>query len=461
MNAGKPGFNTQLLHIYAQDGPQYRFLATTADIAVYGGAAGGGKTYALLLDPMRKSDVPGFTAVIFRRTTEQVRNEGGLWDESQNVYGRFIAKVSPARLSWKFASGASIRFRHLQHEKDRFQYQGAQFAYIGFDELTHFTERQFFYLLSRNRSLCGVKPYVRATTNPDANSWVKRFLAPWVDKSFVNPASCGELRWFVRDGGQILWVPEGTGDAKSVTFIRASLTDNRILMEKDPGYLANLKALAWVDRRRLLEGDWDVVEGGNMFRREWFEILAVPPAEMRVCRNWDLAATRSAPGKDPDWTVGVLLGRSKPGFIILDVQRVRATPSSVESLIRQCAEADRARFGHVMTRMEQEPGSSGKAVVDRYAREVLAGFDFAGVPSTGSKADRARPLSAQSEAGNVKLLAGHWNHDFLNELCAFPTPDVHDDQVDAVSGALQALTLGVPFGAAYGGSRVRLDGYRF
>ena len=444
-------------YIRPQPGAQQVFLATTADIAVYGGAAGGGKTYALLLDPLRYFHFPRFGGVIFRRTMEQVRSVGGLWDESLEIYSSAALPLQ-SRLAWQFPNESTLRFRHLQHEKDKLQYQGAQFAYLGFDELTHFSESQFFYLLSRNRSTCGVLPYVRATTNPDANSWVRRFLAPWVDGQFLHPAASGEVRWFKRDGGQIVWVERGAEDAKSLTFVRATLADNQILTLKDPGYLANLKALSWVDRRRLLDGDWDIVESGNMFRREWFEVLKVAPAGMRFCRYWDLAATRNQPGRDPDFTVGALLGRTRDNlFVVVDVQRVRTTPSGVERLIAQTAEIDRSSFGHVMIRMEQEPGSSGVNVIDRYLRFVLLGFDFCGIRSSGQKSDRARPLSAQSEAGNVKLLIGPWNNDFLNELCAFPTPNVHDDQVDAASGALQNLTAERPFTPAHGGNSLKLE----
>lgn len=445
--------------IRPQPGPQTAFLSSPADIAVYGGSAGGGKTFALLLEPLRHVGNPRFGGAIFRRTLDQVRTEGGLWDESGRLYPLLGAQANLQMLRWRFRSGASLRFEHLQHEKDKYQYQGAQFAYLAFDELTHFTESQFFYMLSRNRSTCGVRPYVRATTNPDANSWVKRFLAPWVDARHPEPVASGELRWFVRDGGQILWVPAETPDAKSVTFVRASVFDNRILLERDPGYLANLKALALVDRRRLLDGDWEIVEAGNLFRREWFEIIESTPAGLRLCRHWDLAATAPRPGRDPDWTAGVLMGRDRDGrFTVIDVQRARVTPGKVEALVRQTAEVDRARFGAVAVRLEQEPGSSGLATIDRYRRLVLGGFDFRGVPSTGSKAERARPLAAQAEAGNVRLVRGAWNHELLNELSLFPSPEAHDDQVDAAAGAIECLSRSVPFHAVAGGKGVGLRG---
>lgn len=419
-------------------------MASSADIAVYGGSAGGGKTWALLLEALRHASNPNFGAVVFRRTCPQITNEGGLWDESERLYPLAGASSRLTTLQWIFPSGAKVKFAHLQYEDDKLTWQGAQIPLLAFDELTHFSESQFFYLLSRNRSTCGVRPYVRATTNPDALSWVKTFLAPWLDARHQDPAASGELRWFVRDGGNILWVPQGTPDAKSVTFVRASVYDNRILLAKDPGYLANLKALSLVDRKRLLDGDWEVVEGGNLFQRGWFgDPLEAVPAGLRLVRYWDLAATEAKPGTDPDWTAGALAGKDAEGrFYLLDIQRTRETPAGVEALIRQTAHLDKQRYGAVDIWMEQEPGASGVNTIDHYRRKVLSGFTFRGSRSTGSKSERARPLSAQAEAGNVKLIAGTWNHDFLNEASAFPTDGVHDDQVDAVSGAVEKLAAG-------------------
>jgi predicted phage terminase large subunit-like protein len=356
---------------------------------------------------------------------------------AQEIYPLFLGRGREDRLDWTFPSGATVQFDSLQYEKDKLQFQGAQICALGFDELTHFTQSQFFYLLSRNRSTCGIPPYVRATTNPDATSWVKKFLAPWLDKEFPDPAASGDVRWFTRVGGQILWVPEGTPHAKSVTFVRASLFDNPKLLKADPGYLANLMALSLVDRQRLLDGDWDAVEGGNFFAAEWFTIVDAAPAEARRVRYWDLAGTEAKGNDDPDYTVGVLLSRTADGLVTVeDVQRVRERPLGVERLVRSVAERDGVS---VPIRMEQEPGSSGVAVIDRFTRAVLAGWDYRGVRSTGDKAERAKPFSAQCEAGNVRLLRGAWNTDFLNELAMFPTPGTHDDQVDAASGAFREL----------------------
>lgn len=427
----------QILRLAPQPGPQTQFLSSPADIAIYGGAAGGGKTYAILLEFLRHVKNPGFGAVIFRRTSEQVRMEGGLWDESQKIYPYLGARGKEMRLEWDFPSGARIRFDSLQYEKDKLQFQGAQICGLGLDELTHFTESQFFYLLSRNRSTCGVRPYIRATTNPDATSWVKGFLAPWLEPGHSLAAASGEIRYLERDAGLIHWHTQPGEGRKSVTFIRSTVFDNQILLSRDPGYLANLKSLNLVDRKRLLDGDWDVVEGGNLFKPEWFSVVQSPPKAAAQVRYWDLAATKPKPGRDPDYTVGVLMARTDDGSLwVVDVRRMRESPLAVERLIHQAAMVDGES---VAIRMEQEPGSAGVGVIDRYRRQVLAGFDFAGVRSTGDKTARAKPLSALAEAGHVSLVRGEWNLDFLNELALFPTAGAHDDQVDAASGAFREL----------------------
>lgn len=160
-----------------QKGPQERFLATPADICIYGGAAGGGKTFGLLLEPLRHMKNKDFNSIIFRRDYTQVTSPGGLWDSSKKIYSyvKGCYPLKTPKLHWNFQSGASVNFAHLGNDEDCLSWQGSQVTMIGFDELTHFSEYQFFYMLSRNRTDSGVAPYVRATCNPDADSWVAEF----------------------------------------------------------------------------------------------------------------------------------------------------------------------------------------------------------------------------------------------------------------------------------------------
>lgn len=265
-----------------QAGAQESFIHSDADIAIYGGAAGGGKSWALLYESMRYADVSGYGAVIFRRTSPQIRNEGGLWDESQEMFLDRGGVPLESTLTWKFpVFGTKIKFAHLEYDKTRHDWQGSQIPFIGFDELTHFTEKQFFYMLSRNRSVCGVKPYIRATTNPSSSSWVRQLVDWWIDPKtgLAIESRSGVVRYFIRLAGKLHFTDspeemrEQFGDDiefKSLTFIKASISDNKILMEKDPAYLANLRALPDVERQQLEDGNWNAEPEGDIYKSELF-----------------------------------------------------------------------------------------------------------------------------------------------------------------------------------------------
>ena len=193
--------------IQPQPGPQYEFLSNKADIVIYGGAAGSGKTYALLLEALWHYDNPKFNCAIFRKNANQIRNPGGLLSESQELYRDFGGNLRESIMEWDFPSGAIIKFAHLDLERDKYSWQGSQLCLIGFDELCHFSWGQFVYMLSRNRSTCGVKPYIRATCNPDSESWVRRFIDWWIDPEtgYAIQERSGKIRWFIIRGDETYW----------------------------------------------------------------------------------------------------------------------------------------------------------------------------------------------------------------------------------------------------------------
>ena len=323
-----------------QAGPQTAFMSSPADIIIYGGAAGGGKTYALLLEALRHKDVKGFGAVIFRHNYNQITAEGGLWDASQKIFGQ-VPDAHPRKspkLHWKFDGGSKLNFAHIEREDDLQSWQGTEIAYIGFDELTHFTKHQFLYMLSRNRSTCGVKPYVRATCNPDVDSWVAEFISWWIDQDtgYPIPERSGQIRWMVNINDVISWFPtreEGIRFAieqgiepktaeklsKSVTFIASKLEDNKVLMENDPGYIANLLAMTEVDKERLLKGNWKIkAAAGKYFLRSQVRMIDRLPNDIIMwCRAWDLAATDEDEDGDADFTAGVLMGLRRTGTVVV------------------------------------------------------------------------------------------------------------------------------------------------
>lgn len=448
----------ETVDIRPQAGPQERFLSSPADIVIYGGAAGGGKSWGLLLEPLRHVTTNHqFSAVFFRRNTTQIRNPGGLWDESRTLYPLAGARPLKAVLEWRWPFGGLVKFAHLEHESTVYDWQGAQIPLICFDELTHFTKSQFFYMLSRNRSTCGVKPYIRATTNPDADSWVREFIAWWVDAEtgMPIPERSGVIRWFVRISDTIVWgdsreeIVERYGDPslpvdhadqaqpKSVTFIAAKLDDNAILLKKDPGYKANLMAQNAVERARLLGGNWKIrPAAGLYFKREWVKIVDAAPVDMDVVRYWDLAATEKTDSNDPDWTVGLKLGRSRSTrrYTVMHAVRMQESPSRVRASVKNTASADGAA---VRVGLPQDPGQAGKDQAQDYVSK-LSGFTAQTRRESGQKVVRFGPFSAQCEAGNVDFLRGAWNEAVLDSLEAFPDA-AHDDDADACSGAFAML----------------------
>jgi predicted phage terminase large subunit-like protein len=258
---------------------------------------------------------------------------------------------------------------------------------------------------------------MRAGTNPGGpgHDWVhNRFIQTWVEHGKTNPPNAQRH------------------------FYPATIADNRHL--DGATYRQNLELLDPITRAQLRDGDWDIRPAGRMFRPEWFEIIdpAHIPESCNWVRFWDLAATAKTPDNDPDYTVGALVGydHHTKSYFITDIQRLRDTSGVVERHVRRIAEHDGQS---VPIYIEEEPGSSGKIAIDQYRRTVLNGWSVRGDRPTGAKIVRAEPFSARAEHGEVKLARGTWNQTFLDETVQFPDGR-HDDQVDAVAGAMSVLS---------------------
>lgn len=391
---------------------QRKFLSLPNKESFYGGAAGGGKSDALLMGALQDVDVPGYSALLLRKTYKDLSLPEALISRSHEWLSNTDAHWNGMDHKWTFPSGATISFGYLDHENAKFNYQSAAFQYIGFDEVTQFTETQYKYLFSRLRRLQGKKLdlRMRCAANPDGIGF------EWVKRRFVNP-----------------------GDPAR-PFIPSRLEDNPHLDQV--AYDASLAELDPITRARYRLGDWDVRPEGKKFRREWFEIVDQAPREWRgIIRFWDMAATEAKEGKDPDWTVGTLALITKDNIVyIVNVQRFRLTPGSSETRVHQAAQLDGKK---VSVGMEQEPGASGIIANDHYRKDVLLGWPFHSIPSTGSKEVRANPMASYAEAGNVKLVAGPWIEAWLDELTIFPDGE-HDDQIDSASGAFNFLAGPMP-----------------
>lgn len=399
---------------------QAEFLALPHREAFYGGAAGGGKSDALLMGALQYVDVPGYAAILFRRTYKDLSKPGALMDRAHQWLRGTGARWDGTAHQWRFSHvdgpESVLTFGHLENETDKYEHQSAEYQYVGMDELPHFTESQYTYLFSRLRRLAGGQVPLRM-------------------RGAANPPDTTEGRWV----GERFAVEQGGRPDRP--FVSAKLDDNPHLDREE--YRASLALLDTVTRKRLEEGDWSIQAPGKYFRREWFgadKILPLRPQGLMLVRRWDLAATAVNKGKnpDPDWTAGALVGKDAQGRIyVCDVRRTRATPGEVENLVRATAWEDGV---HVPVSLPQDPGQAGVAQGFHYVARVLQGFQAMGhEKETGEKELRWKALSAQAQVGNVYLIQGPWLRDFLDEAVSVPAG--HDDQVDAVCGGANWLML--------------------
>lgn len=417
---------------FAPHPKQAAFLLMNEVLEVmFGGGAGPGKSTALLMAALQYVDCPGYSALILRRTFKQLSKKKALLDVSHEWLDGTDARFDAENHAWNFPSGARLEFGYLERDKDRDNYQSAEYHFIGMDELTQFPEHQYQYMFSRIRRLktSGIPPRMRSATNPggSGHEWVKR-------------------RWNL---------PHGPKGHPTRAFVPALLEDNPSLDAKT--YEISLAELGAVTYRQLREGDWDAQGAGGKFNVEDF--LMVKPEEVPAglaVRFWDLAAsdpTEEEP--DPDWSVGLKMIRSPwapdwvrermakrgenptgPFFYIVDVSKIRRTTGFVYERMREVATKDGLS---VPVWVEQERGGSGKAVIHTIRHDVLDGFQVRGLLAEGSKESRAALVVARAREGRVMILPGDWTEGFLTELAMFGIKGAHDDQVDGLSGAYRAL----------------------
>ena len=487
----------ELEPIDTQPGPQTKAAESDADIVVYGGAAGGGKSWLAIYDLAKYSHVPGYGGIIFRRTSPELQGSGSVWSLSQDLYPLLGGedRKSPV-LEWSFPSGALVEMRHLQHDKDVRAHQSKAYARACFDEATHFTSEQFWFIFSRLRTVSGVPLRFLLTCNPDPDSFVLLELIDWwIGKDgYPIPERDGVKRWFVRDkDGAMVWADakaelkhlvEDENDIVSVTFIASKVTDNRKLLEADKKYKGKLLNLPPVLKARMLGGNWRIREGaGDMFQRGWFPHVPVStlartvrglPAYMdyvRKVRWWDRAGTpfmnnlvpgiqrpadfRARREGNPDWSVGLLGGLTRPRdaedrgkIVLLDCVRYRDAPGAIEQAIIRQALADGPG---VIVGLWVDPAQAGLDQAMRMRRLLnKRGIGVVLGPQVKSKREYASLPSQLAYTGDIWVMVeGEHGVEWLpfwNEIEAFPPPlgtptakKPHDDQVDALSGLVQDL----------------------
>lgn len=478
--------------------PQTVAAYSDATIVVFGGAAGGGKTFWLCYEGAKYVDTPGYQGSFFRRTYDELKGSGSLWDETEQLYPMLGGTCTLSPLEWRFTTPrVLLQAQHMQYGKSAEKHKSKQYAFIGIDELCDWEEKPFWKLVSRLRSMSGVQPRLRASCNPDPDSFVRRLIDWWIGADgYPVPERSGVKRFFVRPKRDLLWadtaeellpyVPEKDHEGKeipheqrlkrvmSLTFVSSLVTDNKILLDRDPEYLAKLDALPPVERARFRGGNWDTRENaGDYFQRGWFPDLANTELERLVkkqpkssdfiysIRHWDLGATAVVgclvPGvqrpddfiahpetDDPDWSVGtkVDMTRDKKWMQVTNVVRYRDVPGAMEEAIVKHAIEDGPR---TVIGLEVEPGALAKYGMEnlqKKLRQKVRGCRIYVFTRTKDKETYARTASRAVYHGRVFVSPQHrWYKPWMLSLESFPPPDDkgHDDDTDSLSGAILYL----------------------
>lgn len=267
------------------------FMSRPEYEVLYGGAAGGGKSDALIAEGLRQVHIPHYKGLILRKTYPQLSE---LIEKSQNLYPRVVpgCRYNDSKHVWSFPSGAKIVFGSMHHASDKINYQGKAYDFIAFDELTHFTYEEYSYLYSRNRANGpGTRVYIRGTANPGGVGH------GWVKKRFIDAAK--PLETVVEN----VTVPDGNGGVREIErtrcFVPATVFDNKALLANDPNYVANLALLPEAERKALMYGDWESFSGQVFSEwrnnpegyrtRKWSHVI-VPfevPKDWRIYRGFD------------------------------------------------------------------------------------------------------------------------------------------------------------------------------
>lgn len=246
---------------------QHQFISSEAFETLFGGAAGGGKSYGQLIDALLYAiKYPGSKQIIFRRTFPDL--EKSLVRVSQELYPKAVAKYNSSKHVWNFKNGSIIDFSYIDSEKDVYQYQSAEYDIIRFDELTHFTEYMYTYMISRCRGANGYPKGLKSSTNPGGvgHSWVK---ARFIDIGTPNT---------------VHKIKNENGSESTRIFIPSLVQDNKFLLENDPDYITRLDNLPEKDRKALKYGNWDIFDG--VFFSEFDrEVHVIEPIE--IPSNWN------------------------------------------------------------------------------------------------------------------------------------------------------------------------------
>lgn len=499
---GKPSTYLKIHEVITTDGKKYCFETPSSYVVFRRGnhvfvTGNSGKSRLLLLKALKFAcKDPDFEGVLFRRNTKAHRSAGGLFVEAKKLYASLRPHVREQAMEMDFSAkygstgGGTLKFDHLEHESTaETNHQGTQYSFVGFDELTHFTVTQFLYLIGRMRSASEVESFCLCTCNPDADSWVLKWVIPYLDEGgYSREDLCGKMLYFViendepqfaetaqelKDKFPHLCTQENpnTGEIvelepKTFVYIGGTIFDNPALIKLNPGYLANLKAQTAVKRAQLLDGCWYArAQEDSYFNREWLHKISYAdvPNNMKYVRAWDKAASvPSEKYRYPDYTASVKMAKDTDGNIYIFgdydydavdekskiIGRFRRLPGDRDRLISTQAHIDGTEVTIVLPR---DPSGAGIIEYTESAKKlIMEGFVVKPdpMPSNKAKLQRFMPFSSACQNGFVYIVEDSFPNKetldhFYRELESFngerSTATLKDDIPDAAASAFNTL----------------------
>jgi len=409
---------------------QCQLLISTADETLYGGSVRGGKSEALLMAACQYKQLPKSDTLIVRRTRRSLTNANALVPRSHDYLGRTDASWNGSDFKWVFPNGSTITFGYLDDQKAVEQYLSSSYTDICFEEITDIEERFFNQLVSRASKDVGnpLPLRIMATCNPPTDAsgdWIRNRWIERLDNDGVAESASFEI------------IDPETLITTKRRFIRAGLDDNPHVDRE--AYMRTLTSVTRLERARML-GSWTQAREGKMVTAE--DLPIVPNAQqgsnvVRV-RFWDFAGSKpTSKYPDPDYTAGVLmsLDTQQGTYQVEDVKMLRDTPGKVKQLVLRTAAED---GDSTMVRWYRDPAQAGKAQSHDYAR-ALAQYDARGVPARTGKTLNFSPFAAAAGNEMITVFRAEWTTNYINSLLSFPTRGIHDDDVDATSGAYNTL----------------------
>lgn len=406
------------------------------------------------------------TICVFRRTSTQLRQNGGIWQETCHVFRQMFGKDAIIRNRdleiYLPKTNSTIKFSHLQHQSDVSNHLGAQYSYIVFDEATLFPfEEMILPLMGRLRN-ANVKytPRMAWCTNPMYNHGIYHWIKDvYLDHEGIPLDEMSNVeRYFVMENSKPIWFDNrkdaeaiyGSGTDSGISSfraIKAHISQNIPLLKSQPSYLSNLKALPEIKRKIFLDGSWTArEEEAGLYHRTWSKVVPFPNMKARKrVRVFDLASQPvSSQTPSPDWTRGLLVSREDIGiYTVEDLVSKRDRPHIIEQLIIDTARSDLELYGsNYMVAYPVDPGQAGIARANDIKRKLAEiGVSCKLIRPSKSKRTRFLPFSAVAEAGFVHVVKAGWNEEFFCELEEFTglKAKERDDIVDCCSDAILAL----------------------